>query len=656
MKVIIIPGGGYGDALATGEYISVINGAGVQTDKKFIPLESFGNDCMFSRIHPDGEQFAGKSHEGGFVLIYNNGWNHTSQPTYGNSPVIFNDGGDLAISERPGQFPGVGATGFSHINYDTKELVGHDSCNGGVTGLAEWVYIGNGIRVGQGVSGKTVVNDNGTLRVLSQSGPSFLRYHRVSNNLAFYYYTNVNGINTGYVTLCTLSEIQNLPLLNPVEPPVSLKKPEVSVINWNLDELKNGREFSFIDRENPGFGARVWTEDGSMFASFTNPVGTGRTGAARKFKECKPISPPIEPPIIPPGTISRIRVDNLVFRDEQNNIFPYCFASSFLLFKRFLDGEDIRPYVKAWSALGYNGFRVFGQCSWNAATGLPDLIVSDYPNYFTSLPSFLNLLSQEGMYCELVTHTYPYGINEQVDYVNKIAAIASRHKNIFIELTNEPDVNGINIEGLVSRLNTSAWNFPWATGVYSFNGANTGLPKGSYVTVHLDRGNEWPRKFRQLLEYRTGGVVEGAPALNCPIPHDEPIGGWIDSIPGRRSNVPSDFHSHGAGCQLMGAGGTYHHESGRNSVMPVGLELECAKAFVTGLRLVTPTFQLGEYTRIGLGNCPIIEENSLGTWGMIVGNLACMVRVRPFGTYTVHPDWKILAEDSQKIVITMARK
>lgn len=85
----------------------------------------------------------------------------------------------------------------------------------------------------------------------------------------------------------------------PLIPPPSLKKPEVTVTAWTLDEMKNGREFAFIDRENPGFSARVWTENGSMYASFSNPVGFGRTGAFRAIKACPTGPVPPEPPIPP---------------------------------------------------------------------------------------------------------------------------------------------------------------------------------------------------------------------------------------------------------------------------------------------------------------------------------------------------------------------
>lgn len=452
----------------------------------------------------------------------------------------------------------------------------------------------------------------------------------------------------------------------PPVPPNTLKKPEVTVENW-LPELKDGWEFKFIDRENPGFGARVWTENGSFYASFTNPVGSGRTGATRLYKKCNEVPPPI-PPIptpIPPGTIQKISISGLTFRDEQNNIFPYRGFSSFLLLKRFLNGEDINSYLKAWSEIGYNVARIFSQVDWTGSPGV-GFTPNQYPNYNAQLGNFLALCSQHGLYVELVAHTFNYDLDQMASHVERLVQIGKNHKNFFLELANEPPVNGIDIQGLVDKLDTSSWNFIWSSGSY-----DSGVPRqpsapiGKYVTCHLDRGNEWPRKFRQLLEYRDGGIFtpedEGS---FTPVVHDEPIGGAEFNQPGRRSNVSSDFYSHGAGCQLHGAGGTYHHESGLNSIMPIGLEWDCAKAFIAGLRLVPTGFQLGNYCRArnpnepddnGAGNCPVETDVSLRTYGMIAGNLACCVRVRATGPYTVRAGWTVTSEDSNKVVITLVR-
>ncbi len=81
-----------------------------------------------------------------------------------------------------------------------------------------------------------------------------------------------------------------------IEPPMNT--PSVKVNAWTLDELKDGREFSFEDEANGGPKVRVWIEGGSMRAEMSNSVGKGQTGQRRPVKPCPPIKP-IDPPIHP---------------------------------------------------------------------------------------------------------------------------------------------------------------------------------------------------------------------------------------------------------------------------------------------------------------------------------------------------------------------
>jgi hypothetical protein len=82
--------------------------------------------------------------------------------------------------------------------------------------------------------------------------------------------------------------------------PSGLVKPEITVENWTLNELKDGREFKCVDRMNPGFGFRVHVKAGAMYAEFTNPAGTGKTGLARMVTKCPSVEPPPPPPPTPP--------------------------------------------------------------------------------------------------------------------------------------------------------------------------------------------------------------------------------------------------------------------------------------------------------------------------------------------------------------------
>jgi hypothetical protein len=63
----------------------------------------------------------------------------------------------------------------------------------------------------------------------------------------------------------------------------AINTPVVTVNNWNLDRLDDGREFRFFDGNNPdlGYQVRVWVDGGSFYAEIKNSVGVARTGARR---------------------------------------------------------------------------------------------------------------------------------------------------------------------------------------------------------------------------------------------------------------------------------------------------------------------------------------------------------------------------------------
>ncbi len=68
--------------------------------------------------------------------------------------------------------------------------------------------------------------------------------------------------------------------------------PRVRVDRRTLDTLEDGSEFIFFDEANAelGYQVRVWVENGSMYASMSNVVGTGRTGIVRRIGEMTSIA------------------------------------------------------------------------------------------------------------------------------------------------------------------------------------------------------------------------------------------------------------------------------------------------------------------------------------------------------------------------------
>ena len=93
---------------------------------------------------------------------------------------------------------------------------------------------------------------------------------------------------------------------------------------------------------------------------------------------------------------------------------------------------------------------------------------------------------------------------------------------------------------------------------------------------------------------------------------------------------------------MFGAGYCVHHESGLNAIFPSGVELECVKAAYKGMDAVSPDWQTGEYGRVGLAHFPIVEDPSVRTYGMRLGNRWKVVRVGPSTSMPVlQTGWKV---------------
>lgn len=371
------------------------------------------------------------------------------------------------------------------------------------------------------------------------------------------------------------------------------------------------------------------------------------------------------PPPIPPGPqpqpVVPIRVEGKYFRRPDGAIHGVRSASSFLMLRRLLEEPDeigVRTDLQKWARLGYNELRVFSRVDWFGSPG-PGLFPEQYPNYWEKFHRLFTLAAENGLYIEIVALTGCIPNRDNPDYgamagwVNRVEFERRQHANTFLEVCNEPPVNGVDIERLMSHLDTSSWAKPWATGQYW----PTAMPSGSYCTVHTDRvdGWDWVRKAgKDLLEYREGGGPNepSDPAMLRPIVGDEPMGAASFLSPGRRDNVPFHHYTAGALSTLFGAGYCCHHESGLNSVFPSGLELECVIAAAEGMKAVNPIYQTGQYSRVGLAEFPIVEDPSVRTYGMLLNGVWQVVRVGPTTTWPVLAGgWKIVNSDSYNVVM-----
>lgn len=245
-----------------------------------------------------------------------------------------------------------------------------------------------------------------------------------------------------------------------------------------------------------------------------------------------------------------------------------------------------------------------------------------------------------------------------------------KHSNVLIEVANEPDAQGINAIAAIEGVNRRG--VVTSLGYYDLRKSDGwidddpvthvwDLPMLDYVTVHTDRGPEWPRKAKDALEIRGGWdtrddvsqqnenrtVWRGA---QRPVIGDEPMGAAERDEDGRRSTSASDFRAHHAIAHIYGAGSTLHSQAGlegRARREDETQQAACAAAVREVWQAIPPEAQLGEYTRGGLASLPIEwggEGDSLRDYGLMLGARAWVVvaRKRPGRAIVAKPGWRIV--------------
>ena len=125
-------------------------------------------------------------------------------------------------------------------------------------------------------------------------------------------------------------------------------------------------------------------------------------------------------------------------------------CTDFLLYRRYLDGEDITPLLAERQALGCNMVRVFGMCHWIPVNefGKPAFKPQDYgERFYTSLKPFVALCASYGLY--VYWSTFPdNGIimpnlgEKQAHHKRVISEL--KGTSALYELTNEVDAHDFN--------------------------------------------------------------------------------------------------------------------------------------------------------------------------------------------------------------------
>jgi len=288
-------------------------------------------------------------------------------------------------------------------------------------------------------------------------------------------------------------------------------------------------------------------------------------------------------------------------------------VTAFQLLDRFAQGEDVEPFLSIFSARDYNLLRVFWytpEADWHETAWDPaprDAVVR-----------FCRHVEPLGWRVELVLLTDD-SPSRAAAARQLVSALPLDLGNLLLEIGNEPQIH--------KHIDTAALKAVCdASGYLYASGDSAAQHFGAYVTAHTARDGEWPRRAHDLLEYYDGGGPDAPtdPPHRMPCVADEPI------RPDQAGFVALDFYAYAAACSLLGAGATFHFESGKFGRLPTDAELRCAEAFARGLTVFPPTAPLWAYRR------PV--EQSLRTY--VVGRW--MVRIRPTTPDAPEPGWVAL--------------
>lgn len=309
-------------------------------------------------------------------------------------------------------------------------------------------------------------------------------------------------------------------------------------------------------------------------------VATVRASAEYREVQARPVVVP--PPVPVAVSLPPLTTDGPIFLSG-GQPWRWRGVSAFALLDRFAKGQDISDTLSAYQ--GYNLLRVWpyvpakdwGAAAWDAPA--PDVVVA-----------FLTRVEQAGFYVEitLLLDDDPARIEPAK---RLIAALAAAHpNNLVLEASNEPITHkAINTAALKDSL--AASGFLYSSGDYE----DVRRWYGRYAGVHTKRQKDWPRYSHDLWEWFNGAGPEFSWAgAHAPIVADEPP--KPNDIP--QGMTEADVLAYFGGASVLGAGATWHCETGKFGKPPVGGEITLAAAALRALTAFPADAARGPYRRI----------------------------------------------------------
>ena len=153
----------------------------------------------------------------------------------------------------------------------------------------------------------------------------------------------------------------------------------------------------------------------------------------------------------------RLRIEGRHFYDQNQKIWRWRGATQFLLFARYLNGENITPQLDWLVARGFNVLRVFGEVP--SGFRADQVGITNYerpfarPDFEARLHAFFALLESRGLRCEYTVLTYWDASDVMRAHVQRVFDVAASHWNVFVEVANEPENNNIDPVAVMKGVN-----------------------------------------------------------------------------------------------------------------------------------------------------------------------------------------------------------
>jgi hypothetical protein len=338
-----------------------------------------------------------------------------------------------------------------------------------------------------------------------------------------------------------------------------------------------------------------------------------------------------------------LRIEGASFRDQSGAFWMWRGCTDFMLFARYVDGEDIDGLLSERIQVGCRVLRVLGMAhNIPANAGRRDFAPATYGDrYWAGLAAFADKLAARGLRFEFVVFADAQllmpRLEDQRAHLARVAAALRPKWNALGELVNEWPQNGVN-----------PGQFEKPAGLWSRGSALGGqppfAPPWDWIDHHGRRSADW---------YRDETAREIRGGINVPVVQDEPIGAAEAAVPGRRDNVPDHFRWAAALWAFTG-GATFHSDAGIDS-KPFGPNQKaCAVAFFEALRTVPPEAQT--WRPLAGADLPLTHVNrpdpggSAATVCRANATVASCVAVDPGPNWRARPQngWRITAQSGRR--------